>query len=142
MALKLHGIILIALLLVLNIGSAQPADAAPYEMRSIYFGGGDWRVDPSQQQELYEWIDAIPNLHEYEIVIHSHTDNIGSVEYNKRLSQMRSNTVHQILLDHAIPADWLFIRDYGEGSPQFNNDTYMGRLRNRRVDVILIPPPT
>ena len=98
-------------------------------------------MDDEQKMELYNWIDGIENLHEFEIVIHSHTDNIGSVEYNKWLSQMRSETVYQLLLDHTIPADWLFIRDYGEYNPVHDNSTLEGRLKNRRVDVILIPPP-
>ena len=132
--------IIMAIVLLGRI-SAQEDSGPAYEIKSIFFGGGDWYVDPEQKQELYDWIDAVPNLHEFEIIISSHTDNIGSMEYNKWLSQMRSESVYQLLLDHAIPADWLFIRDYGEANPHFDNDTYKGRLQNRRVDVILIPPP-
>jgi len=119
---------------------SQDASPSPYQIKSIYFGGGNWYIDPEQQQELLDWLDAVPNLHEFQIVIQSHTDNIGSVEYNKWLSEQRSETVYQLLLNHAIPADWLEIRDYGESSPLFDNSTYSGRLKNRRVDVILIPP--
>lgn len=131
----------IFLLLVCASLSAQvQADKPEFETKSIFFGGGNWYVDPQQQQELFDWIDAVPDLHEYEIVIHSHTDNIGSKEYNAWLSQMRSESVFQILEQHEIPAEWLFIRDYGEDHPDFSNDSYMGRLNNRRVDVVLIPP--
>ena len=131
----------IFLLLVCASLSAQvEADKPEFETKSIFFGGGNWYVDPQQQQELFDWIDAVPDLHEYEIVIHSHTDNIGSKEYNAWLSQMRSESVFQILEQHEIPAEWLFIRDYGEDHPDFSNDSYMGRLNNRRVDVVLIPP--
>lgn len=118
------------------------ADKPEFETKSIFFGGGNWYVDPQQKQELLEWIDAVPDLHEFEIVIHSHTDNIGSKDYNAWLSQMRSEAVFQILELHEIPAEWLFIRDYGEDHPDFSNDSYMGRLNNRRVDVVLIPPST
>ena len=123
--------------------SAVAQDFKPtYETKSIFFGGGNWYVDPQQKQELYDWIDAVPDLHQYEIIIHSHTDNIGSKEYNAWLSQMRSESVFQVLRDHEIPSDWLFIRDFGEDHPDFDNNTYQGRLNNRRVDVVLIPPPT
>lgn len=134
--------ILIMMIFVGTLSSPEAQDAMPepYQIRSIYFGGGNWHVDPEQKQALYDWIDGVPNLHEFEIVIHSHTDNIGSVEYNKWLSQMRSESVYQLLLDHAVPADWLFIRDYGELNPHFDNSSLSGRLKNRRVDVLLIPP--
>jgi outer membrane protein OmpA-like peptidoglycan-associated protein len=119
------------------------AQAMPqFEKKSIFFGGGNWHVDPGQKQDLLEWIDSKENLHEYEIVIQSHTDNIGSVEYNEWLSRMRSESVYEILLHHEIPAEWLFIRDFGESNPTFDNNTLQGRLHNRRVDVILVPPPT
>jgi len=136
-------ILVILLISACTVVSAQvQADKPEFETKSIFFGGGNWYDDQQQKQELFDWIDAVPDLHEYEIVIHSHTDNIGGKEYNAWLSQMRSEAVFSILETHEIPADWLFIRDYGEENPDFSNDSYMGRLNNRRVDVVLIPPST
>ena len=131
--------LLIATILATSL-VAQPSSLSEFETKSIYFGGGNWFVDPDQRNELLQWIDAVPNLHEFEIVIQSHTDNIGGKEYNAWLSRMRSESVFEILQGHDIPAEWLFIRDYGEDNPDFDNNTYMGRLHNRRVDVILVPP--
>jgi len=130
----------IVLMLCASISAQVEAVKPEVETKSIFFGGGNWYIDHQQKQELYDWIDSVPDLHEFEIVIHSHTDNIGGKEYNAWLSQMRSDAVFQILEIHEIPADWLFIRDYGQEHPDFSNDSYMGRLNNRRVDVILIPP--
>ncbi len=130
----------IVLMLCASISAQVEAVKPEFETKSIFFGGGNWYIDHQQKQELYDWIDSVPDLHEFEIVIHSHTDNIGGKEYNAWLSQMRSDAVFQILEIHEIPADWLFIRDYGQEHPDFSNDSYMGRLNNRRVDVILIPP--
>lgn len=132
--------VILLLLTCYTITAQVEAIKPEFETKSIFFGGGNWYVDPQQKQELLEWIDAVPDLHEYEIVILSHTDNIGGKEYNAWLSRMRSESVFQILQLHEIPAEWLFIRDYGEEHPDFSNDSYMGRLNNRRVDVVLIPP--
>ena len=126
--------------LILAAQLTAQGDLSQFETKSIYFGGGNWYVDPDQRNELLQWIDAVPNLHEFEIVIQSHTDNIGGKEYNQWLSQMRSESVFEILESHDIPAEWLFIRDYGQDHPDFDNNTYIGRLHNRRVDVILVPP--
>jgi outer membrane protein OmpA-like peptidoglycan-associated protein len=135
-----HISLILLLLSSYAIAAQVEAFKPEFETKSIFFGGGNWYVDPQQKQELLDWIDAVPDLHEYEIVIRSHTDNIGSKEYNAWLSQMRSESVFQILELHEIPAEWLFIRDFGEDHPDFNNESYMGRLNNRRVDVVLIPP--
>ena len=134
--------VLVFLVLLTQLSVSAQGAMSEFESKSIFFGGGNWYVDPQQRQELLQWIDGIPNLHEYEIVIHSHTDNIGSKEYNTWLSQMRSESVFKILEGHDIPTEWLFIRDFGEDNPVFDNDTWEGRLNNRRVDVILVPPST
>ena len=130
----------LTLFTIISLALSGQSSMSGFERKSIFFGGGNWYVDPEQRKELFDWIDAVPNLHEFEIVIQSHTDNIGSKEYNSWLSQMRSESVFQLLQSHDIPAEWLFIRDYGEENPDFDNSTLMGRLSNRRVDVILIPP--
>ena len=112
----------------------------PFEIRSIYFGGGSYYIDGKQQREMIEWLDGFPNLNEYEIKIHGHTDNIGSLEYNRWLSKMRSEAVYQMLVRNEIPQEWVQRINYGEENPVFTNTTWNGKLNNRRVDVILIPP--
>ena len=106
-------------------------------IKSIYFGGGNWYIDKYQSQELTDFLQSIPNLDEYRITIHSHTDNIGGVEYNKWLSQMRSNEAYNELLKNAVPSEQIFIHDFGEEHPVYDNRTWQGKLRNRRVDIIL-----
>ena len=113
--------------------------AEPYLIKSIYFGGGSYYIDGQQIQELNEFLDGIPNIEQYEINVHGHTDNIGSREYNKWLSEMRSDAVFQRLLLKDIPADIILIQDFGEDNPLYDNKTWQGKLHNRRVDVIIKP---
>ena len=108
-------------------------------MKSIFFGGGSYYIDEGQVLELEEFIDALPDIEQYTISIHSHTDNIGGVEYNNWLSQMRSESViHELILQN-IPYDKIYIKDFGEYNPVFDNNTYKGRRMNRRVDIIFEP---
>ncbi len=110
-----------------------------YHIFSIYFGGGSYYIDQEQIEELYEWLDGIPNIETHEISIHSHTDNIGSIEYNKILSRHRSEAAFQQLLKKGIPEEIIDIADFGEESPIYDNRTWEGKLRNRRVDIIIKP---
>lgn len=112
----------------------------PYLIKSIFFGGGSYYVSPDQIEELYKFIDGVI-LENYEIHIHSHTDNIGGVEYNNWLSQMRSESVRRILIEKPILENIIFIKDHGLFNPEFDNNTWTGRQKNRRVDVILWPKP-
>ena len=114
----------------------------PSLIKSIYFGGGSYYIDYQQIKELNEWLDSIDGLEQYDIIIHSHTDNIGSLEYNQQLSELRSEAVLRQLLRRGIPKETISIEDFGETNPVFDNSTLEGKLNNRRVDVFLKPPST
>lgn len=97
-------------------------------------------IDAFQAGDLAHWLDSIPNLlDKYEIQLISHTDPIGGKRYNEWLSRMRSEAVFQILLDRDIPEKVIHIKDWGLENPVYANDNFMGRIKNRRVDVILRP---
>ncbi len=108
----------------------------PVYIQSIYFGGGDYRIDEEQQIDLQEFIESIPNIEEYEISVHGHTDDIGGVEYNQWLSEMRSEMVVRQLVLKNIPREMVGIKDFGELNPIYDNNTWEGKLKNRRADVV------
>ena len=108
-------------------------------IKSIYFGGGSYYVDEEQTLELFELINGIDDLQMFQISITSHTDNIGGVEYNQWLSGMRSEAVIQKLILKGIPADQIHTKDFGQHNPLYSNRNWMGRLKNRRVDIIFSP---
>jgi outer membrane protein OmpA-like peptidoglycan-associated protein len=107
---------------------------------SIFFGGGSYYISDDQVIKLKHWLDSIPQLLEkYEIHLISHTDPIGGKEYNEWLSKMRSGAVQGLLIQHPIPEHKIHIKDWGLDNAVYRNDTWEGRIMNRRVDVILYP---
>jgi len=131
---------LILLLFISGVGSAQHLITPdPSLIKSIYFGGGSYYIDEYQAKELKEFIDSFPSIENYTITVHSHTDNIGSPEYNQMLSEMRSYMSIRELMNNKVPEAIISIQDFGEFNPVYDNSTYQGRMRNRRVDIILWP---
>ena len=126
------------LLLSLSVVAQQHQDEI---RKSIFFGGGSYYVDEVQIEELYDWLDSIPNLlDKYDIHLISHTDPIGGKEYNDWLSKMRSEAVEQIILNRGdISERKITIKDWGLENPVYSNTSYNGMQMNRRVDVILYP---
>lgn len=124
------------------VAIAQENSTEPQLIKSIYFGGGSYFIDGYQIQELEEFIKSVEGIQNYSITIHSHTDNIGSVEYNQRLSELRSEAAISELLKFAISLERMEIKDFGKYNPVYDNSTLEGRLRNRRVDIILWPDYT
>lgn len=108
-------------------------------IRSIFFGGGSYYIDQQQANELKQFIESLPNLENYQISISSHTDNIGGVEYNQWLSEMRSEATIQQLNLNNIPRERVGRIDNGQHNPLYDNRTWKGRLANRRVDIIFTP---
>ncbi len=108
-------------------------------IKSIYFGGGSYYVDEAQTMELYELINKIENIESFQISITSHTDNIGGAAYNQWLSRMRSEAVMQKLLLHNVPLEQIHFKDFGQDNPLYDNNSWRGRMGNRRVDIIFSP---
>ncbi|MFT6880524.1 MAG: outer membrane protein OmpA-like peptidoglycan-associated protein [Arcticibacterium sp.] len=108
-------------------------------IRSIYFGGGSYYIDSDQRQSLLELLSTIPNMETYDISITSHTDNIGSKEFNLYLSQMRSQSVINQLIRFSVPEELIKYKDFGKEAPVYDNETWAGRFRNRRVDILFSP---
>ena len=73
------------------------------------------------------------------IVVSGHTDSIGSVHDNQRLSEDRAGSVANYLRGQKIISDRLEIVGFGEGQPVANNQTAQGRELNRRVEITLLP---
>ena len=107
------------------------------KMISIYFGGGSYYIDDDQGTDLIDFINDIDNLARYQIEVHGHTDNIGSLDFNQYLSHMRCEAVIDILKSLLIEEETIFQYDHGEQDPDYSNATFQGKLHNRRVDVII-----
>jgi OOP family OmpA-OmpF porin len=64
-------------------------------------------------------------------------DSTGTTEFNKQLSESRTNAVIDYLVSkHNLPLERL-IRPFGfgEDKPTADNDTPAGRAKNRRVEI-------
>lgn len=118
-----------------HLAFSQQIDDSEIKM-SIFFGGGSYYVDSKQEDALKVLIESIKKPELYEVYVHGHTDNIGSLEYNQWLSDMRTDEVITKIEKHGIPKEFIFEKDFGEQAPVYSNETYSGQLMNRRVDII------
>jgi outer membrane protein OmpA-like peptidoglycan-associated protein len=73
------------------------------------------------------------------VVVFGRTDNTGSKGLNEKLGYLRGATVANHMAGSGIPQDRFFIQTLGETYPDFFNNSKMGRNKNRRVDILIIP---
>jgi len=67
--------------------------------------------------------------------VQGHTDNVGSDDYNLKLSDARAASVVAWLVSKGITADRLTAQGYGMRQPIADNGSDEGRAKNRRVEL-------
>lgn len=68
-----------------------------------------------------------------------HTDNIGTIEHNQKLSERRAKSLSNYLSGKGINQKRLASIGKGKFHPVSSNDTNSGRAANRRVEIMLEP---
>ncbi|MFM2065445.1 MAG: hypothetical protein RLZZ584_354, partial [Pseudomonadota bacterium] len=71
------------------------------------------------------------------ILVVGHTDSMGGVDFNQRLSVRRAEAVRNFLVERGLPAGNVTIRGEGKLKPVAGNATATGRSRNRRVEIVV-----
>jgi outer membrane protein OmpA-like peptidoglycan-associated protein len=103
----------------------------------ILFDTGKSTIKPESAQaigEIAKLLKADPTL---KIHVVGHTDNVGDVDSNTKLSKDRGEAVLQALVrDHGIAAARLRSYGCGQFAPVASNDTEEGRAKNRRVELV------
>ena len=81
--------------------------------------------------------DTLKNNPKLKIEIAGYTDNMGSEQYNLKLSLKRAEAVKNILVKKfKINPKRIIVKGYGEKYPLFPNTTLTNKVLNRRVEII------
>ncbi len=107
-------------------------------LSNIFFDFNSATLKKESYAELNQIVEFLKHNPDVRIEISGHTDNIGSREYNLRLSEQRAKAVVSYLVDHGISPDRLKYRGAGFDEPIASNETAEGRQKNRRVEFKII----
>lgn len=101
---------------------------------NILFDTGKAVVRPRYYSEVMKLADFLKSHSNSNVVIEGYTDNVGSPEANRELSQKRATAIADILVDSfRIAQNRVKAIGYGESQPIAGNETPEGRMKNRRV---------
>ena len=107
------------------------------EIPGIFFDSGKSVLKPESEAavaEIARLLQADPGLKVYVV---GHTDNVGGVDGNLKLSQDRAGAILQALVGgHGIAPARLGAYGCGQFAPVAANDTEEGRAKNRRVELV------
>lgn len=111
-----------------------------FRLDNIYFDFDKHNIRVDAAKELDKLVQLLSDNPEIKIELSSHTDSIGSLDYNLELSQRRAESSVNYLIQHGISPDRLVAKGYGENKPIARNtnpdgtDNPAGRDKNRRTE--------
>lgn len=104
-------------------------------LHDIYFQFDRSVILQQSYKELTRLLELMQDNPKLRIEIGGHTDDKGSVEYNRKLSESRAKAVADYLTSKGIDPKRLSYRGYGKSKPIEDNSTEEGRSKNRRVEI-------
>lgn len=105
--------------------------------KTIYFANNSSTLDQKSLKSIDSLVSICSNQTDFSITLFGHTDDIGSNEYNKGLSERRVSAVMDYFLTKNLPANKVKNESFGETKPFTSNDSENNRAKNRRVEIKL-----
>ena len=103
----------------------------------LLFGVDKSTLNESTKENLRELAQTLQKYEDTQILIEGHTDNTGSEEYNKKLSDRRADAVADYIKGLGVSGSRISTVGYGEAQPMESNDTEAGKQANRRVEMAI-----
>jgi OOP family OmpA-OmpF porin len=107
----------------------------------LEFATASDQINGASDAELKQIFDALNIAGTAKVKIVGHTDNTGTPDGNKELSEARARSVKKWLIDHskgAYPSERFVIEGKGQDEPVADNTTASGKAKNRRVEIQLM----
>lgn len=116
-----------------ELGGGYKADEL-YVFEDLNYKTDGFTIDKEKNEQLQTLVQFLKAHRGYVVTIYGHTDNKGSKEYNKSLSEKRAKSVANFLADNGLASHRISYRGFGHLNPVVRNETKEGRKRNRRVE--------
>jgi OmpA-OmpF porin, OOP family len=102
----------------------------------IYFDTASATIKPESEPALVEVVNLLNGSPALKVYVVGHTDNVGGLESNLKLSSDRAASVVKAITARGVAASRLKSAGVGPYSPVASNDTDEGKAKNRRVEFV------
>ena len=123
---------------MLNIPLQKIAVGNTSILKNVFFDTDSYELLEASVFELDNLVKLLQLNSSLEVEISGHTDNTGTTDYNKTLSENRAKAVYNYLIQKNISKARLTFIGYGENIPIADNNTEEGKAKNRRTEFKVI----
>lgn len=121
---------------VVAAADTMPQRLPEFVISDIGFESGSYRLNDTAEPFMEACAAQIRDRQPVQVVITGYTDDEGSDEFNRELSEKRAAAVCQWLTGRfALDPALFVVQGMGESAPVASNDTEEGRRANRRVEI-------
>jgi outer membrane protein OmpA-like peptidoglycan-associated protein len=106
-------------------------------MSDVLFDFNKYTLKPEAREKLAKVSGILLAYPGLTLQVEGYTDNIGSDEYNQKLSEQRADGVKDYLASQSVPDAEISAAGYGKSDPIADNSTSSGRAQNRRVQLVV-----
>ncbi|MES9991528.1 MAG: OmpA family protein [Candidatus Thiodiazotropha sp.] len=103
----------------------------------VLFSTGKTELLPGAKSTIDKVASFLAEYPDKTLLIEGHTDNVGSDAYNQDLSERRAISVKNALMQAGVDGARIDTMGLGESQPITDNSTSAGRLKNRRVEIVI-----
>jgi len=108
---------------------------------SVLFAPGEARLSPQSERTLRAVAEVLTKVNN-NLQIEGHTDNVPintpMFPSNWELSAVRASSVVRLFIDSGIDEKRMVVMGHAANEPIASNDTPEGRMRNRRVQLMIL----
>ncbi len=102
----------------------------------IHFDTNKATIKADSQTQLDEILGLLQGNPGLKLSIEGHTDNTGTLEGNRKLSDERAKAVMAALVAKGVNKIRLQAKGFGQAKPVADNATEASRAKNRRVELV------
>jgi outer membrane protein OmpA-like peptidoglycan-associated protein len=106
-------------------------------MSDVLFDFNKYTLKPDAREKLAKVSGILLSYPNLKLQVEGYTDNIGSDEYNQKLSEERADSVRDYLVAQGVGQPNISAAGYGKSDPVADNSTASGRSENRRVQLVV-----
>jgi outer membrane protein OmpA-like peptidoglycan-associated protein len=105
---------------------------------SIRFDFDKSDLRPENREVLSRIAGVLITLKGYSIYVYGYTDDIGTQEYNLKLSERRAQAVRDYLVKAGLDPSIISTKGFGKSDPRVRGDSDAARAINRRVEIGIV----